>query len=105
MIHNKARPYLKNNQCKNGRVPAVECLPSKCEALSSNPSSTKYQEKTSRKGEEMSDKVFFSVCFWKPWVGQLLLVQFICHIITKPKKMLCTESLRNQKYLSQLFAS
>jgi hypothetical protein len=41
----KARPYLKNTQHthkKAGGVPqVVQCLPGKCENLSSNPSATK----------------------------------------------------------------
>jgi hypothetical protein len=40
----KPRPYLKNTQYKKGAgrvTQVVECLPSKCEVLSSNPSTTK----------------------------------------------------------------
>jgi hypothetical protein len=37
----KGRPYLKNNQCKR-----AECLPSKCEALSSTPCIAKTKTKT-----------------------------------------------------------
>jgi hypothetical protein len=38
------KPYLKNNQTKNragGVAQVVACLPSKCESLSSNPSTSK----------------------------------------------------------------
>jgi hypothetical protein len=38
----KVRPYIQNNQSKKGwRHEAVEHLPSKCEAPSSNPNATK----------------------------------------------------------------
>jgi hypothetical protein len=37
----KTRHYLKNNQSKKGWGVTEECLPSKCKALSSNPSTAK----------------------------------------------------------------
>jgi hypothetical protein len=42
------RPYLENTQDKNrtsGVVQVIECLPCKCKALSSNPSTTKKERK------------------------------------------------------------
>jgi hypothetical protein len=36
----KARPYLKNTQHKKGLAQVLEHLPNKCEALSSNSSTT-----------------------------------------------------------------
>jgi hypothetical protein len=43
MPHHKARPYLKNTKAKRacGMAQAIECLPGKCEVLSSNPSIAK----------------------------------------------------------------
>jgi hypothetical protein len=50
----KVRPYLKNNlkqKMAGGMDQVVEYLPSNCEAMSSNPSTSKEQKDTIRKAQ------------------------------------------------------
>jgi hypothetical protein len=49
------RPYLKNNQHKRAGtvVQVIECLPSKHEALRSNPSTAKEKKKEEEKEEAL----------------------------------------------------
>jgi hypothetical protein len=59
-----ARPYLKNTQHKTGLADWLKCrgLPSKCEALSSNPSITKNKKKKIQlKVQEFKYSIFSSL--------------------------------------------
>jgi hypothetical protein len=60
------RAYLKNNMC--GMVQVVECLLSKHEALSSNPSTFK----TNKKQNSISEESFKLQTFKDPWSPTVL---------------------------------
>jgi hypothetical protein len=69
-----ARPYLENTKHKNraGRVAqVVQCLPSKCEDLSSNPSTAKINTENKEREEGISEERKCSHCALQCYSHQL----------------------------------